>query len=97
MRQEKLRSVTAYLVSVKSPAARAQIRRAYRGLCKARGLDPYRGRGTWPARREALQVALFRVEDRLESRKGGQSGNPVVDQIHAARLRVEDDLGWADW
>jgi hypothetical protein len=94
MRPAKVSSVGRYMRGIRSQTARGRIRGLYKQFCAEKGLTPY-GAGFGRQRRELVQAALFRVEDDWESRGGGRV-HPVVDAIHAARMRVELDMGWSD-
>ncbi|MCH7793140.1 MAG: hypothetical protein IID31_12780 [Planctomycetes bacterium] len=86
----KLRSVRAYLLGVKSDAARASVRAAVR-----KGA----GRG-WSGMSSAIRVLLhdsiFKVMDNLESQAGGRPDHPTVVQLRVALNLVADDLRWND-
>ena len=48
------------------------------------------GNGTY------LHDSIFEVMDEIESRAGGQSEHPTVDQLREAMNMVDVDLGWYD-
>ncbi len=93
--QPKGRYIGTYLRGVRSHF-RTQIMRLFRD-----SLEPCDRRGSQGVgfkcnakTREKLADAIFRVEDELESRCGGQPDHPVVVQMRKARHRVNVDLGW---
>ena len=43
-----------------------------------------------------LHDSIFEVMDEIESRAGGQSEHPTVDQLREAMNMVDVDLGWDD-
>lgn len=97
-RKPKINSVSKYLKACPSSTQKAEIRK----ILKARMVEAGVWRGKWPLSslndmsREILADCIFEVEDRLESKSGGQPDNPVVVSLRDARNRVYDDLRWND-
>lgn len=97
-RMPKVTSVSKYLKACPSTAKKAEIRR----LAKARMIQAGQWSGEYPMssmndiRREILADCIFEVEDRLESKAGGQPDDPVVVSLRNARNRIYDDLRWND-
>ena len=84
-----------YLRAIKSQHHRTAVVHAYRDLASSRnGGAPRPGWTDW--HREILQDAILRVENDLESRKGGQPDHPTVVQMRGVRNRIMDELGWND-
>ena len=94
----KLKSATQYLKGCTSALQKGEIRRLARARMTSEGIWV----GKYPLssmndyRREILADCIFQVEDRLESKNGGDSDNPVVVALRDARNRVYDDLRWND-
>ena len=91
----KARSIYSYLRGVQ-PYYKTQIGRAFRESLASKGVGRAAGR-RFPCNREtreALADAIFRIEDELESRRGGQSDLSAVIAMRRARHQVEADLGW---
>jgi hypothetical protein len=72
---------------------------------RKRVMEEYRkrgGRGSWDAARRVLMVeSIFGVENEIESGlaargHGRAKSGGAVKELHAARLRLEGELGWAE-
>jgi hypothetical protein len=93
----KRNSVTKYFAGLRASGHyKAEIRRDMSTRLKAKGLwvGQHPLSQLNPAKREILHDCIFAVEDRLESRGGGQPDHPAVVALRTARNRVLDDLGW---
>ena len=93
----KLRGYRAYLEGVDHRPARSLVLQAYRrGVSLLTGEAEPSLKGMNDARREALQDAIFEVENEIESHSGGKPDHATVVALRRARQRVEWDLGWSD-
>lgn len=96
-RARKLRGYRAYLEGVDHRPARSRVLQAYRrGVSMLTGAVKPSLKGMNDARREALQDAIFEVENEIESRQGGKPDDATVIALRRARQRVELDLRWSD-
>lgn len=91
----KVNSIRRYLGAV-SPHYRGRIYASLREIRAGRGLDR-RQTARNDRDRECLADAVFRVEDEVESRCGGQPDEPNVVAMRAARNRIYDDLRWNEY
>jgi hypothetical protein len=92
------KSTTQYFAGFTvSGGIKAEIRRRALGLMQQRNIadfGPSSLSRMTPGRRACLSDAIFEVENRIESRGGGQPDHPTVVALRKVRNRVLDDLGW---
>lgn len=87
-----------YLKGVKSKFDRSRVQKALRRrFLEAGESNPTRTSSLNQRRRIMLQEEIFKVEDEIESKAGGQPEHPRVVDLRRARNLVLDDLGWNEY
>lgn len=99
--RSKDHGLRVYMEAITSEADRRAVFRVAKDRMEERAGHRQLTGETRPVMRECLQAGLFAREDDLESRPTVMDGtNPEwiarYEALHAARLQVEDDLGWSD-